>query len=195
MQSHRENEIACVRFTSPPRGEAILFASQECEPFSLFPAQTRHHIAQGRYSFCLIEAIELPEFDSDTASVAVFVEEECDMKVIGAALAFSVLAIGSASAQVPPPLSGTYQCIQNCAGPGLAYVTQNGWDLNLVNEVGAPSRAWVDYPGHIYAEYYHEGAVFSPDGFRIQFDNGAVWQRFVPLPPPPPPPPRVHSRG
>ena len=45
--------------------------------------------------------------------------------------------------------------------------------------VGAPSRAWVDYPGHIYAEYYHEGAVFSPDGFRIQFDNGAVWQRFV----------------
>jgi hypothetical protein len=44
-------------------------ASQECEPFSLFPAQTRHHIAQGRYSFCLIEAIELPEFDSDTASV------------------------------------------------------------------------------------------------------------------------------
>jgi hypothetical protein len=117
------------------------------------------------------------------------------MKVFGAALAFSVLAIGSASAQVPPPLSGTYQCIQNCAGPGLAYVTQNGWDLNLVNEVGAPSRAWVDYPGHIYAEYYHEGAVFSPDGFRIQFDNGAVWQRFVPPPPPPPPPPRVRSRG
>ncbi len=112
------------------------------------------------------------------------------MKVLGAALAFSVLAIGSASAQVP--LSGTYQCIQNCAGPGLAYVTQNGWDLNLVDGAGAPSRAWIDYPGHLYAQYYHEGAVFSPDGFRIQFDNGAVWQRFVP---PPPPPPLVHSRG
>ena len=114
------------------------------------------------------------------------------MKVLGAALAFSMLAIGGASAQVSPPLSGTYQCIQNCAGPDLAYVTQNGWELNLTNEAGQPSRAWIDYPGHLYAEYYHEGAVYSPDGLRIQFDNGAVWQRFVPLPPPPP---RVHSRG
>ncbi len=75
------------------------------------------------------------------------------MKVLGAALAISVLTVGSASAQfLPPPLSGTYQCLQNCAGPGLAYVTQNRWDLNLTNEAGQPSRAWVDYPGHIYAE-------------------------------------------
>lgn len=117
------------------------------------------------------------------------------MKVLAAALAFSVLAIGSASAQVPPPLSGTYQCIQNCAGPGLSYVTQNRWDLNLVDEVGRPSRAWIDYPGHLYAQSYDEGAVFSPDGLRIQFDNGVVWQRYVPLPPPPPPPPRIRSRG
>jgi hypothetical protein len=115
------------------------------------------------------------------------------MKVLGAALAISVLGITAASAQVPQPLSGTYQCIQNCSGPGLAYVTQNGWDMNLVNEVGAPSRAWVDYPGHLYAESYRMGAVFN--GPTIQFDNGAVWTRYVPPPPPPPPLPRVHSRG
>jgi hypothetical protein len=115
------------------------------------------------------------------------------MKVLGAALAFSLLAVSGASAQVPPPLSGTYQCIQNCSGPGLAYVTQNNWDLNLVNETGLPSRAWVDYPGHLYAESYRMGAVFN--GATIQFDNGAVWTRYVPPPPPPPPPPRVRSRG
>jgi hypothetical protein len=36
------------------------------------------------------------------------------------------------------------------------------------------------------------GAIYSPDGARIQFDNGAVWIHYVPPPPPPPPPPRRH---
>ena len=117
------------------------------------------------------------------------------MKLFASLLALSAFSVTVASAQGFGTLTGRYQCVENCTGPEFAYVTQNGWDLNLVNEVGAPSRAWVDYPGHIYAEYYHEGAVFSPDGFRIQFDNGAVRQRFVPPPPPPPLPPRVHSRG
>ncbi len=113
-------------------------------------------------------------------------------KMLGAVFAFSVLAATDASAQAL--LTGQYQCVQNCQGPGLAYVTQNEWDLNLVNEVGASSRAWIDYPGHIWAEYYHEGAIFSPDGLRIQFDNGAVWLRYIPPPPPLllPPPPRHH---
>ena len=33
-------------------------------------------------------------------------------------------------------LSGPWQCVALCAGPpgGFAYITQNGWDLNLVNE-------------------------------------------------------------
>ena len=110
------------------------------------------------------------------------------MKMLGTALALCVLAATEASAQVP--LSGQYQCVQNCAGPGLAFVTQNGWDINLVNEVGAPSRAWIDYPGHLWAEYWNEGAVFSPDGLTIQFDSGAVWRRYVP-----PPPPILRSRG
>jgi hypothetical protein len=114
-----------------------------------------------------------------------------NMKTFVGVLALSALAMTNASAQVPS-LSGQYQCVQNCrgGGPGLAFVTQNGWDLNLVNEVGEPSRAWIDYPGHIWAQYWNEGAVFSPDGFTIQFDRGTVWQRFVP-----PPPPFVGSRG
>jgi len=112
------------------------------------------------------------------------------MKILAALLALSALGVTDASAQVPF-LSGQYQCVQNCQGgvPGLAFVTQNNWDLNLVNEVGQPSRAWIDYPGHIWAEYWNEGAVYSPDGLMIQFDNGAVWRRFVP------PPPIVRSRG
>jgi len=97
-------------------------------------------------------------------------------------LALSVAAATSAAAQPIPSLSGAYHCVQNCAGPGPAYVTQNGWDLNLTNEVGQPTRAWVDWPGHIWAQSWNEGAIYSPDGMTIQFDNGAVWQRFVPEP-------------
>ena len=76
-------------------------------------------------------------------------------------------------------LSGAYRCIQGCVGPGPAFVTQNGWDLNLTNEAGQPSRAWIDYPGHIWAQYWNEGAVYAPDGMTIQFDRGSVWQRVI----------------
>jgi len=72
--------------------------------------------------------------------------------------------------------------------PGqFAYVTQNGWSVNLVNEGGISSRGWIDRPGHIWAEFWNEGAIYSPDGNSIQFDNGTVWERYVPPPPPPPP--------
>jgi hypothetical protein len=78
-------------------------------------------------------------------------------------------------------LSGQFQCIQGCTAPsiGPAFVTQNGWDLNLVNEVGQPSRAWIDYPGHIWVQSWNEGAVYSPDGLTIQFDNGTVWAKNI----------------
>ena len=97
-----------------------------------------------------------------------------------ALVVLSVLAVTDASAQVAS-LSGAYQCVQNCRGPGPAFVTQNGWDLNLVNEIGQPSRAWIDWPGHIWAQYWNEGAVYSPDGMTIQFDHGSVWQRIIPV--------------
>ena len=48
-----------------------------------------------------------------------------------------------------------------------------------------PSRAWIDYPGHIWVQRANEGAIYSPDGFTLQFDHGTIWQR-APLVPPPP---------
>jgi hypothetical protein len=85
-------------------------------------------------------------------------------------------------------LSGQFTCVAGCpaglAGPG--FVTQNGWDLNLVNEFGVASRAWIDYPGHIWVQGWNEGAVYSPDGMTIQFDRGTVWARnlvIVPMQP------------
>ena len=88
-------------------------------------------------------------------------------------------------------LTGRYLCIQNCVvvEPGrFAFVTQNGRDLNIVNEAGMASRAWIDYPGRIWVDRAQVGAVYSPDGMTIQFDNGTIWQRAVELLPPPPPP-------
>lgn len=93
-----------------------------------------------------------------------------------------------AQAQAVINLSGQFECVQGCRGPGPAYITQNGWELNLVNEIGQPSRAWVDYPGHIWSQYWNVGAVYSPDGMTVQFDNGSVWRRYVP-------PPTLTTRG
>ena len=87
---------------------------------------------------------------------------------------------------VGPGLSGQFQCIAGCAGVGgPAFVTQNGWDLNLVNEIGQPSRAWIDWTGHIWVQSWNEGAVYSADGMTIQFDNGTVWAKNVILVVPP----------
>jgi len=101
--------------------------------------------------------------------------------VFAVAAALSTFAAGGAHAQWAD-LNGRYRCVENCLGPGNAFITQQGWDMNLVNEAGLPSRAWVDYPGHIWAENWGEGAFFSPDGLTVQFDNGSVWQRVIPAP-------------
>ena len=93
----------------------------------------------------------------------------------------STFAAGTAHAQWAD-LHGQYRCVENCVGPGFAFITMQGWDMNLVNEAGLPSRAWVDYPGHIWAENWGEGAFFSPDGLTVQFDNGSVWHRVIPAP-------------
>ena len=111
--------------------------------------------------------------------------------VFAFAAAVAVASTG-ASAQVLD-LSGQFRCVQGCldghAGQ-QTFVTQNGRDLNLVNEIGEPSKGWIDWPGHIWAEFWHEGAVYSPDGMTIQFDRGTIWQRVMaetlpaaPLPP------------
>jgi len=98
----------------------------------------------------------------------------------------AALAATSASAQ-SVNLTGTYQCIQMCRGDMLAYVTQNGPSLNLLTEAGVATRAWPDWyapASRIWIDVYNISAVYTPDGMAIQFDNGTIWQRYVPPPPP-----------
>lgn len=104
--------------------------------------------------------------------------------VFGAVAAFT----SGASAQ-SINLTGTYRCIQDCRDGHIgapAFVTQNGWNLNLVTETGKSYRAWPDLAapyGRIWIEARNESAVYSPDGMRIQFDDGRIWQRDLgPLP-------------
>src|ERR1019366_6141851 len=44
------------------------------------------------------------------------------------------------------------------------------------------------WSGHIWADNWHEGALFSSDGMTIQFDRGSIWQRDLGEPPPAPVP-------
>ena len=94
-----------------------------------------------------------------------------------------------ASAQ-PANLTGVYRCVQMCRSGqvgGLAYVTQNGPNLNVLDEAGMPSRAWPDWYApatRIWVENRDEGAVYSPDAMLIQFDRGTIWHRDLGPPPP-----------
>jgi hypothetical protein len=111
--------------------------------------------------------------------------------ILGAAAVIAALGATHASAQ-GVNLTGRWQCVAACAGPpgAMAYITQNGWELNIVTDAGLSSRAWVNYPGRIWIDAAQEGAIYSPEGTGLQFDHGAVWQRAVELPPAPLPVPR-----
>ncbi len=90
----------------------------------------------------------------------------------------AALMATAASAQVNGvDLNGRYLCVRACASdaPGpFAFVTQNGWELNLVNEVGTPSRGWINYPGRLWVDRAQVAGIYSPDGMTIQFDNGTI---------------------
>jgi hypothetical protein len=111
--------------------------------------------------------------------------------ILSAVAIMGTLMATDASAQ-GVNLTGRWQCVALCVGPpgGLAFITQNGWQLNVVSDAGLPSRAWVDYPGRIWVETANQGAIYSPDGFMLQFDRGTIWQRAPEVPPAQPPPPR-----
>jgi hypothetical protein len=119
------------------------------------------------------------------------------MRITSCAIAAAVVfAATDASAQAVN-LTGKYRCLEVCrAGPvgSPTFVTQNGPDLNLLNEAGQASRAWPDAfapATRIWADAWNEGAVYSPDGMTIQFDNGTIWRRDLG---PPPLPLRVRAR-
>jgi hypothetical protein len=104
------------------------------------------------------------------------------------ALAVGGLTTTAASAQAVgtqswvPNLSGVYRCVNRCAGPGPARVRQIGRRLDLINEAGQPSAGWIDWSGHFWANAWGQGAVYSPDGFTIQFNSGTVWVLLEPTP-------------
>lgn len=110
------------------------------------------------------------------------------MRAISCAIGvLAALAATEASAQ-SVNLTGSWKCVQGCRQGlvgYLAHITQNGRDISLVNEAGNPARAWPDWYApatRIWIEPWSEGAVYSPDGITIQFDNGAIWVRNLPPP-------------
>ena len=112
------------------------------------------------------------------------------MRITSCAIAAAAVFAATAASAQTVNLTGTYRCIEGCKAAPLgspAFVTQNGPNLNLVNEAGQPSRAWPDATAptsRIWADAWDQGAVYSPDGMTIQFDNGTVWQRDMGPPPP-----------
>jgi hypothetical protein len=102
---------------------------------------------------------------------------------IGILAAFGMTAASAQSVN----LTGAYKCVQMCRGGYPAYITQNGPDLNLLTETGASYRAWPDWLApatRIWIDALNYGAVYSPDGMLVQFDNGTVWRRYLGAPPP-----------
>src|SRR5262249_27351217 len=96
--------------------------------------------------------------------------KEKAMRMVLSAIAVSAAAIATDASAQGVNLTGPYRCVAGClsARPGLAFVTQNGWELNLVNEVGEPSRGWVDYPGRLWVAranlrrgHFSDGEVHS----------------------------------
>ena len=114
---------------------------------------------------------------------------EIEMKRVALVVGLLTACVaGSASAEPFPNLTGTYRCIQLCRDGMIGaptFVTQNGDAVSLTTETGESYRAWPDWSApnsRIWIDARDEGAVYSPDGIRIQFDDGRVWQRDLPPP-------------
>ena len=55
------------------------------------------------------------------------------MKMVLSAIAMSAAMVATDASAQGVNLTGPYRCVAGCASarPGLAFVTQNGWELNL----------------------------------------------------------------
>src|ERR1700733_2247767 len=111
------------------------------------------------------------------------------MRRISLALGLMAAAcVATAASAETINLTGTYRCIQMCRDGMLGaptFVTQNGDAVNLTTETGESYRAGPDWnapASRIWIDARGEGAVYSPDGMRIQFDDGRVWQREIVAP-------------
>ena len=114
------------------------------------------------------------------------------MKLTSLALGVvAVCVVGSvtAASAATVNLTGTYRCIEACRDGMIGaptFVTQNGDSVSLTTETGATYHAWPDWnapASRLWIDAKDESAVYSPDGMRIQFDDGRVWQRDIGPPP------------
>ncbi|HVY59363.1 MAG TPA: hypothetical protein VHA77_16050 [Xanthobacteraceae bacterium] len=99
--------------------------------------------------------------------------------------AFLAAAISTPAFADPPiNVDGVYRCVHLCR-PGYeglrAFIGQSGTDVNLVSEAGNAATGYIEYPSRIWVDKWDQGAMISPDGTKIQFDNGTVWVREVPV--------------
>jgi hypothetical protein len=105
---------------------------------------------------------------------------------MAALVALGALAATNASAQSVgtqhwvDDLSGVYRCVQRCVGGHLIHLGQTGWSLEVTNEAGQSSQAWIQRPGHIWTSW-NDAAVYSADGFTIQFNSGTIWVLVEPM--------------
>ena len=107
------------------------------------------------------------------------------MRTVLGAIAMSAAVVATDASAQGVNLTGPYRCVAGCAGPGVAFITQNGWELNLVNEVGQPSRGGVDYPGRLWIAEGQSRCDLFAGRMTVQFDNGTIWRRALEGPPPP----------
>jgi hypothetical protein len=81
-------------------------------------------------------------------------------------------------------VDGIYRCVHLCQPGyegGRAFVGQSGSQLNLVNESGDSATGYIEWPRRIWSDKWDKGAMVSPDGTKIQFDDGKVWIREMPV--------------
>jgi len=84
------------------------------------------------------------------------------MRLMSGLAMIAALAATDASAQ-GVNLTGQFRCVQLCSA-GLqgqpASSPRTAETMNLLNEAGEPSRAWIDLSGHIWAENLARGRAF-----------------------------------
>ena len=65
--------------------------------------------------------------------------------ILSAVVVMAGLVATDASAQ-SVNLTGRWQCVASCVAPpgSFAFITQNGWEINMVSDMGVASRAWFN---------------------------------------------------
>ena len=71
-------------------------------------------------------------------------------------------------------------CVPGYEG-ARAFVAQSGSQVNLVSESGDGATGYIEWPRRIWSDTWDKGAMVSPDGIKIQFDDGTVWIREMPV--------------